>query len=174
MTPNIDSLVEKLQAAYAARKDPLDLPHTLTQRQVNDYVAETARMATALSALRNIENDLAKPLAQIADLEEKRAATVAKQAELEAAIVEAPDWQSFADRRDRDREWVRQNGLKQQLDMLHQGRLLAAPGRVFWTVADLDARIAELNKRIEALRATHATHMQAAEALLASASLVSS
>ena len=166
MTPDINDLIARLQAAHSARLARRDLPGTFSETQKDAYVAETARTAATLSALKNIENDLAKPLRLIADIEAKRAATIAKQAEIEQQIAEAPDWRSFSDRRARDREWVRQNELKQQLKLLHENRLLYAPGQVFENVADLDARIAELNQKIAQHRATHEAHVEAAEALL--------
>lgn len=171
MTTN-DDLVTKLQSAHAARQDPLDIPRTWTQRQVEAYVAETARMAATLSALRNIDTDLAKPLAQRADDEAQRPLTLAKQAELEQQIADAPDWRNFLDGRDRDREYNRQQGLRLQLRLLQEGRLLCAPGVTYRPLTDIDARIAELSAKIEALRATHDAHVQAAEALLGEAATV--
>ena len=105
-------------------------------------------------------------MAQLADIEARRAATVAKQTEIEQAMASSPDWRSLHDGRARDTEYERQHQLKQQLRLLHENRLLRAPGEVFWNITDLDARIAELNTKIETLRATHDAYVEQAEALL--------
>lgn len=51
--------ITDLEQQKAARKDALDLPHTLTQRQVNAYIAETAALDVRISTARNAAATLA-------------------------------------------------------------------------------------------------------------------
>ena len=128
---------------------------------------ETQRCITSLM---NAGNHLDKPTHLLAGCEEGRALTLAKQAELEKAIADAPDWRSFADGRDRDREYDRQRSLRRALELLHAGRLLMAPDVCYERVPDLDIRIKELKQRIAAVHARLDADLRQAQALLAAAS----
>ena len=73
---------------------------------------------------------------------------------------------SIADRRERDTERERQRHLHQSLQLLRDGQLLYAPGQVYERVVDIDARIAELQKRIVGLQTNVDYHLASAVALL--------
>ena len=95
----------------------------------------------------NAPNDLAAAERRLSDVEAQRATWVQKQAEIERAIADAPDWQSLDDGRARDREYDGQQNLQLQLRLLAEGRLFRAPGVTFGQIGALDARIAALTDR---------------------------
>jgi hypothetical protein len=162
MTPNIDDLVAKLQG-HAAR-----LSDGLAGQPLNEQAAYWRTFDTIQRTISGLKNDdLNKPLAHLAEREEHRAAVLKKQASLEEEIAAAQDWRTFADAHARDREFDRQQTLRMQLQMLHEGTLLIAPGIAAGRLSDIDARIAELQQKIAILRARLASHVQAAEQLLA-------
>jgi hypothetical protein len=92
-----------------------------------------------------------------------------KQASLEGEIADAQDWDTFPNAHMRDREFDRQRTLRMQLQLLHEGTLLIAPGIAAGRLSDIDARIAELQQKIAMLRAWLASDVQAAEAWLGDA-----
>src|SRR5262249_42524121 len=81
-TTDIDALLARLVEAHAARTDPLDLPRTLSQREVNDYRARTVNMARVISGLRDGVGQLETAQRELAPCEEDREAWLAKREEL--------------------------------------------------------------------------------------------
>lgn len=55
-----DTRLAELAAQRAARKDTLDLPRTMTQREVNAYHAETVALDAKIHALRTASDTLAE------------------------------------------------------------------------------------------------------------------
>jgi hypothetical protein len=92
-----------------------------------------------------------------------RAIVLKKHAELEQQIADALDWRQAGDGRARDREYDRQQTLRQQLQLLRAGALLFAPNQCYSRIEDLDARLEQSTERIERLRAQIAAHLKAAE-----------
>jgi hypothetical protein len=58
-----------LDTARAARKDPLDLPRTMTQREVNAYAAETRILDATARGIRSAQDDIASGNARRAPLQ---------------------------------------------------------------------------------------------------------
>jgi hypothetical protein len=168
MTANISEIIAKLKAAEAALPDPRDA------RSENDRAAWWATRhehAMTISGLMNDPQDLQREELRLADLEARRVATVEKLAAIENAVITAPDWRSFADGRDRDKEYDRQQNLKLQLRRLHEGYLFRsdAPGITYERLDFLDLRIADVKMRIARLRASLDSHVRQAEVLLKTA-----
>lgn len=161
---NIEAMVTKLQeqdAALGSARDVLNTAHAQAE-----FFTKKQALARVISGLRNGPSDLEKPLKLLTEAQEHRAAVLAKQAEIEQAIKESPDWREIHDARERDREHDRQQQLALSLQLLRDGGLLRAPGQAYDQLRDIDARIDELQQRIAAIRVTLAAHMQQAEALL--------
>ena len=159
-----DDLNTRIQQALTARQDELDLPRTMPQRQVNEYGAETRVLQRLLSELR--DDETTKPLRLLAECEERRALTLAKQAAIEQAIADAPDWQAIRDGHERDRERDRQEQLRVALDRLREGSLFSAPGEMFWPLTMLDARREELQRTIAERQARRNALVAEAERVL--------
>ena len=65
-TPTTDEIIasrrNELHKQRAARKDALDLPRTMTTRQINEYEAETAKIDKAIAAFNTtVETYMALP-----------------------------------------------------------------------------------------------------------------
>jgi hypothetical protein len=164
MAPNIPAVVAKLQAHLAALGDGRDA------RSENERIAYGGRYATTqglISALGDKPVQLARLQARIDDLDARRVAVLAKETEFETAIAGFADWRTVADARERDKEWERQRETRRGLERLREGSLLQAPGVVFERLDDLDARIAELTRRRDALQSALNAHLKTAEQLLA-------
>ena len=117
----------------------------LAGEPLNDQAAYWRTFDTiqrTISGLKHTPDDLNKLLARLAEREERRAAVLKKQASLEAEIANAQDWGTFPNAHMRDREFDRQRTLRMQLQLLHEGTLLIAPGIAAGRLSDLDARIA--------------------------------
>jgi hypothetical protein len=155
----IDDLIAKLQRHLAALDGGGDCTSDTERASWYSSRTETQRTITGL-----MNPDLEKPLHLLAEAEERRAAVVQKEAEIEQELAVVPV--SFADSRARDREYDRQQLLHRQLKLLHAGDLLRAPGVTYERTADLDVRIAELQQRIATLRARIDAHVQTAAQLL--------
>ena len=167
-----DELLAALKTAFATMADPLDLPHQWSSRQLNAYEQTRREASSTISMLMNVDNDLVKPCAQLAQCRARRDAITAKQAELDATIANFADYSTIRDGRERDTERDRQEMVKRQLTMLHAGTLLLAPldGEYEpWCAAPLalDQRIDELQTRIAMLQQRHDSAVRAAPALLA-------
>lgn len=173
-------------ATTLATTIPADLVARLQQQEADVRVARnvlsesTARAQAAfhdteqqlglcIRGLTSAPRELEAEQALLAELEERRASVLRKQSELEQQIAEAPDWRQAGDGRARDREYDRQQTLKQQLELLRAGALLFAPNQCYSRIEDLDARLKQSTERIERLRAQIAAHLQAAEQLLGEA-----
>jgi hypothetical protein len=161
---NIDTLITRLTEHYASLGDGRD---ARSANEKADWFTASTTAARTLSALRNAPSDLARAQARLADAEAQRAAVLEKQTSLEKEIADAPDWRSFADGRERDREYDRQQNLQRQLVMLHEGTLLRGPSETYARLIDLDARIAELTERRDRAQLQLDGLVQQAEALLA-------
>jgi hypothetical protein len=98
---------------------------------------------------------------------------VAKIAEVETAIVDAPPWREHPDARERDRRYDHIAHLRRQLEHLHAGTLLCAPGVTFERLDALDQWIAEVRDRRDRARGALDAHVETAEALLAAATVTS-
>jgi hypothetical protein len=105
------------------------------------------------AALASAQADLARAEARLADLEARRATVLAVAAELEQAIVDAPDWHGIADARERDKAYDHARQCRQRLELLHAGQLLYAPGEAYERVEHLDREITRWRARREAAAA---------------------
>ena len=160
-TTNIADLIAKLQEQEAALGDARDVLNTpRAQETFHKRKQELARTITGLMI------GIDKPLALLAAVESRRAAVLQKQAEIEQAIADAPDWRTVHGGRERDREYDRQQHLRRQLQMLHEGTLLCGPGVAYEQLSALDQRIDELNTKIATLRTRLDSYAAQAEALL--------
>jgi hypothetical protein len=158
MTANIPDLIVKLEERLAALGDGHDLR---TDNERADWWTTTTSIRRTISGLKNAPQDLAKPTALLAEIEERRAAVIAKQEEIEKAIAEAPALPTAA--RDRDREAGRQSDLQKQLQLLHEGRLFLSPGVPAERLGDLDVRIAEMTVRRNRAQAALDAYVQQAQ-----------
>jgi hypothetical protein len=117
----INAVVAKLAAARAALPDVLDLPRTMTQRQVNDHEQRLAAFHAVGLGITSTLGLMRKPNIRLAtyrpDCERERAAWTA----IEKQIVEAGDWREVPDARERDKEWGRQQSLHQSLNAIKEG-----------------------------------------------------
>lgn len=165
-TPNIADIIAKLQGHLATLSDGLagrPLSEQAAFWRTSDAIQRT------ITGLKNAPDDRARAQARLDDLEARRAATVAKFAELETEIANLRDWRLVADARERDREYDRQRELRRALQRLEEGSLLRAPDVAFDRLSDLDLWIKEATNRRD--RAQHAldAHLKTAEALLGAA-----
>lgn len=178
-----------LQRARAARKDELDLPRTLTERQVCDYVAHTAALDNHLRGIRSELDFIAgreakrAPLQASLDRLKSAEATIAKQ------IEDAADWRTVTDARERDKEWARQQAFRASITALTRGveffngePALPMPLRELLTdtcttcghaelqwagpINALEQEILALTKQIDERRVYLESHLQGAAALL--------
>ena len=167
-TPNITDLIAKLQGHAAW------LSNGLAGKPLDEQAAYWRTCDTiqrTISGLKNTPEDLNQLLAKLAEREEHRAAVLKKQAllEEEIAAAAAQEWRTFADAHERDREFDRQRTLRMQLQMLHEGTLLIAPGIAAGRLSEIDARIAELQQKIAILRARLASMWRPQRRCLANA-----
>jgi hypothetical protein len=165
-TPDIPDLVSRLQqqgAAVGVARNALDENAARARATFHDT---EQKLGLCIMGLTSTPRELEAEQALIAELEECRAIVLTKRTEIEQQIADAPDWRLAGDGCARDREYDRQQTLKQQLQLLRAGTLLFAPNQCYPRVEDLDARFAESNERIEKLRAQLAAHLQWAEVLL--------
>ena len=167
-TINVDDLLARLQAHYARLGDGRDCR---SQRERADWYAATTTCAQLISGLMNGPQDVARQQARLDDLEASRAAVVAKIAEVEQAILDAPPWREHPDARERDRRYDHIAQLRRQLEHLHAGTLLRAPDRCYERLDDLDRRIKEVTERRNRLQLQLDAHLRQAEALLAAATV---
>jgi hypothetical protein len=163
---NIPTLITKLQAHLAALGDGRD---ARSENERATYRRTYSDIQRVISSLMNEPHDLAAEQARIDEWQARRVAYLAKEAEIEKQIADAPDWQTMTDARARarDKEIERQRQLTRQLQLLRDGTLLVAPGVTYGDLDTIDARIAELRKRCDALRSALDAHLKAAEQLLA-------
>src|SRR4051812_9353126 len=101
MTNTTEAVLAQLAKARAERKDELDLPRTLTQRQVNDYFAHTAALDNHIRGIRLTQDLLTKPCARRDALVPARDRLRAAQAAIEKQIADAPDWRTIGNSRER-------------------------------------------------------------------------
>jgi hypothetical protein len=163
MTPNIPDMVAKLKQGLAALGDGRDAKsdnERATYRRAYDAIQRE------ITGLMNAPDDLARAERRLAEPVSRRAAVVQKLTELTELITNAPDWRTVGDGRACDKEYDRQRNLQLQLRLLHEGRLLMAPGVTYERLADLDARIAELTERRDRAQRALDGHLQAAATLV--------
>jgi hypothetical protein len=163
-TANIPDLVARLREKLSALGDGRDCR---SDNEKATWWAACTEAQRTLSGLMNAPADLAREQTELDAIDARRTAVLAKQAELERAIADAPDWRSFADGRERDREWDRQQNLQKQLKLLREGRLFLAPGVTNEPIGYLNQRLAELTVRRDRARAALDGYLKTAEALLA-------
>jgi hypothetical protein len=152
---NVDDLVAKLNQRLVALGNGKD------RKSDNDkalWYAEHRSISSVITGLRN--PDTAKPERQLAELTEERTLVIEKQEAIEEEIADEVVSPS-------NHVEDRQQLLRRQLAMLHAGALLRAPGVTFARLTDLDERIAQLNEKLDKLRARHEAFIGQAEALLA-------
>lgn len=166
-TPNYADLVARLQQQEAAVGIARNALNENTSRAQAAFHDTEQNLGLCIRGLTSGPRELEAEQALLAELEERRASVLKKQAEIEQAIVDAPDWRTVGDGRTRDKEYERQQTLKQQLQLIRAGTLLFAPNQTYERLENLDARIKKLNERIAMLGAQLAEHLQQAEALLA-------
>jgi hypothetical protein len=167
-TINVAALLARLRQHQAALGDIRDCT---SDREKADHFAATRDCAQVISGLMNSPQDVARQQVRLDDLETRRAAVVAKEAEIEQEITSAPDWQRIEDGRQRDQEHDRQQSLHRRLQMLRAGTLLCAPGTTYERLEDLDRRIAEVRDRRDRAQAALDSAVTEAEALLAAATV---
>jgi hypothetical protein len=161
---NIEALIAKLQQQDAALGDGGNVLNTANAQTA--FWTQKVNVAKTVSGLMNAPNDLAKPVRLLTECEARRAAVVAKQEEIQQQLADAPDLTTIRDGRERDKEYDRQQMLRRQLQMLHDGTLLLAQGVASERLSDLDARIAELTQRRDRAQWALDAHVKAAEQLL--------
>jgi hypothetical protein len=163
-SPNYADLVSKLQARDAELGSILDVPNVLREQQ--KFWTEKTALASAISALQNLPDDVARAERALAEWQGRLERVAAKEAELTALIGDAPDPETIVDVREREREVERQRQLRRQLELLREGSLWAAPGAVFEPREVLQRIINEKADRLQRLRLALDGALAAAEALL--------
>jgi chromosome segregation ATPase len=160
----IPALLARLKQHEASLGDGRD---ARSENEKADWFAATRTCAQTISGLMNAPSDLAREQTRLDDLEQRRAATVAKIAEVEQAIVDAPDWHEHPDARERDRRHDHVQHLRRQLEHLHEGTLFQAPGVYYDRVDAMNQWIAEATVRRDRAQAALDSTIAQAEALLA-------
>ena len=163
-TPNIADRLAGVKERQAALGDGRD---KRSEAERADYFTAYRAHAETISALMNAPNEVAREQQNLDDLNARRAAFVAKDGEIEQEIATAPDPSTIRDGRERDKEYDRQQQLRQSLQLLRDGRLLRAPGLVYEPLAYLDARIKEVTERRDRAQLALDAAIATAEALLA-------
>jgi hypothetical protein len=166
-TPNYACLVARLQQQEAAVRVARNGLNDNTARALAAFHNTEQQLGLCISSLTSTPPELDAEQARLTKLEEQRTIVLAKQAEFEKALVDAPDWRLAGDARARDKEYDRQQALKMQLRRLREGTLLFAPNEAYGRIEDLDVKIEGSKQRIEGLREQLAAHLQHAETLLA-------
>ncbi len=184
-----ETILLDLQRARATRTDELNLPRTMTQRQVNEYLTHTQSIDQHLFGIRGTLDALTKPTTKLAVLQPERTRLVAAKANIEKQISDAPPVRTITEARPRDAAWAHQNALIASLTAVRDGveylnghPALPTPLRelltdtcaqcghseVAWPgpLSALDADIAEAEKRIAELQNSLKTLMSGAAALL--------
>src|SRR5438093_13216167 len=129
-------LVAKLQqqeAAVGLARTALNENTALTQAAFHD---KEQKLGLCIRGLTSAPRELEAEQALLAELEERRAIVLTKQAEIEQQIADAPDWRLAGDGHARDQEYERQRTLKLELQRLRAGTLLFAPNQVHARVED--------------------------------------
>jgi hypothetical protein len=159
--PAIPDLIVRLKQKQAALGDVRDC------KSENERATFSARYNSFAQTITGLQNaaDVTAPLPLIAEFEQKRAVIVAKRAEIEKALTDAPDWRSVADGRERDREYDRQATLRRQREMIEEGTLLF-PGSWASPLSAIDRRLKELTDRRDRAQVALDSHVKTAEALL--------
>ena len=185
-----EQILADLERARASRLDRLDLPGAMTQRQVSDHVAYTAKLDGVIqgsrSALQLLANDVARREPLLVSLGPLRKA----EGTIDAMIADAPDLETISDPRAREAEAARQRTLAASKNALHRGvdfvnGLPALPtplaalltstcvtcghSETAWpgSIDALVEQIADLDARIGKARRQLAIYVGAAQALLA-------
>lgn len=184
-----EALLDELVRARAMRKNRLDLPGILTERQKADYEHHTAALDGVIFGIRHNLEMLVKPTGRLEMWLPAHERLVAAKVEIEKEIADAPDWRTIADPRARDAEWGRQSGLASSLTALHQGveffnGVPALPselrsrltttcdscghGELHWlgSLTALDSDIANAKQQISTLRSGLDSLVATAESLL--------
>jgi len=163
-TPNIDTLLTKVTAQKAALGDGKDCR---SDNERADWFAASRTHAEVISSLMNAPADLAREQQRLDDLGARRAAVLAKEAEIEQAIADAPPWREHEDARERDRRYDHIEQLRRSLERLREGTLLYSPGQAFEPLAYLDRRIKEVTERRDRAQNALDACLRRAEQLLA-------
>ena len=158
---NVQDVVARLKAHQEALGSPGDVR---SDNERAHWWATTREVARLITILMNPDTE--KPTRLLADLEARRAAVVEKQEQVEQEIAAAPDALTIADGRERDREHDRQRHVRRQLEMLHDGTLLCAPGVAYARLRDLDQQIADQRRRLDRAQMARDAALRQAEALL--------
>jgi len=153
-------LIAKLKVHLAELGDGRDLR---SDNEKAHYRAAVNATSLTISGLQN--PDLEKPERQLAEVLARRDEVLAKRDALASEIEQFRDPLQLAGLA-RDREYERQQHVRRSLQLLVQGRLLKSPSETFERLIDLDARIAELEHKLDMLRGRLASHVQQAETLL--------
>jgi hypothetical protein len=159
----ITETIARLKQHQATLGDGRDLR---SDNEKAAWWAAKQEIAHVITTLQNA-HDVDKPTRRLAELTAQRDAVIAKREEVEAEIAAAPDWRSFADGRQRDKEYERQQNLRMRLKRLADGTLNASPGVMFPPLDYLDAQIAEQRRKIDRAQAAIDAALKAAEAMLA-------
>ena len=157
----IATLLPQLKAHYAALGDGRD---RLSDDEKARWWTARVECQQCISVLQSA-GDLDPPTRRLAECEEKRTATLAKQEELVTAIREAPDASSIPDARARDAERDRQAQLGRACSCSTRvgscvRRAMSMVASAVWTSAS-----AELQQRIVRIRAALEAAVRQAEAL---------
>jgi hypothetical protein len=117
---NAPDVLDQLRAVHAADPHPDDVPglsHN-QRRALDERRAHRERIMTGLALQLDL---LARPTARLARAHAERAVWAPIQADLARELSERPDWREITDRRERDAEWVHQQGLSASLKALQTG-----------------------------------------------------
>lgn len=180
-------LIARLQALDATL-DPRDVANTT--RALEAFHLRKQHIARTLSGLRNVDDDLRKPLVHQADAEARRPPVAAALAEVERRIEELPDYRTITDARERNKAWARhtdliasRNALTKGVEFLGGvacvptavrellGVVIEQDGRQvpnwYGCLSEIDERLATVGQKVASLRAKHDGHRRDAETMLA-------
>ena len=168
---SISEMANKLQQHRATMPVWPDLPAMWTDRQITDHMQRVTQVDLTRTYLLDLPGQIERERAKLADRQARKTLVTEKAAQIDQQLAESPDWRSFSDGRQRDKEYDRQQDLKRQHQLLREGRLYRpdAPGEMFERADGLDALIRESEQRIAAWQAHLDAAIATADQLLAAA-----
>jgi hypothetical protein len=194
---DISKTLKEWRRVAAALPDLLDLPGSLTERQKGHERERRLRLQQHLSALTGVAEQVTAAVATRAKALPVRDRMRTVEAAIEEQLDAAVDYRTIADRRERDREWERQEALRASLTAIDRGveyfnarPALPAPLRALLTdtcahcghseltwdgaLPDLEAKVAEAERQIALAPGSLASLRQSVAPWLAEAATVAS